>query len=225
MRPISSRSWTAPSRRARRAARRAAGRAARSQARAQRDALLHPAGELVRVALGRIAEPDELEQLAIFPARRLRDAPRTLRPNSTFARRSCWGRGCTPGRPCPCRAGWAAPATCPCRRRRSGPSRAGRSRRPGRSAVVLPHPEGPSSERNSPCSSETPIPSSATTSPNCRRSCCSSTYAISERLRPARRGPSAPDDEQRQHRAQVIPKLISDTRRAGYAFVWLMYWM
>ena len=42
-----------------------------------------------------------------------------------------------------------------------------------RSAVVLPHPDGPRSERNSPVAIERSIPSSATTSPNTRCSCWS----------------------------------------------------
>src|SRR5256886_4113561 len=48
-----------------------------------------------------------------------------------------------------------------------------------RSAVVFPHPDGPSSERNLPASSSTWIPSSATTGPNDRFSSLSSRYAIS----------------------------------------------
>ena len=58
----------------------------------ERDALLHAAGELVRVAVDRVAEPDELEQLAdpvgaLAPCR----CPRTRSPNSTFCRAVMFG--------------------------------------------------------------------------------------------------------------------------------------
>src|ERR1700751_5373228 len=47
-----------------------------------------------------------------------------------------------------------------------------------RSVVVLPHPDGPSSEKNSPASIETSIPSTAATSPNRFRSWTSSTAPV-----------------------------------------------
>src|SRR5215472_18210925 len=47
-----------------------------------------------------------------------------------------------------------------------------------RSDVVLPQPEGPSSEKNSPASIETSIPSTAATSPNSFRSWTSSTEPV-----------------------------------------------
>src|SRR5215472_8022001 len=47
-----------------------------------------------------------------------------------------------------------------------------------RSVVVLPQPEGPSSEKNSPASIETSIPSTAITSPNSFRSWTSSTEPV-----------------------------------------------
>src|SRR5215471_13918445 len=47
-----------------------------------------------------------------------------------------------------------------------------------RSVVVLPQPEGPSSEKNSPASIETSIPSTAATSPNSFRSWTSSTEPV-----------------------------------------------
>ena len=52
-------------------------------------------------------------------------------------------------------SGWSKPAT-------------------SRNAVVLPHPEGPSSERNSPSPSEISMPSSAFTAPKLRCSPLSS---------------------------------------------------
>src|SRR5690348_15687341 len=47
-----------------------------------------------------------------------------------------------------------------------------------RSVVVLPQPDGPSSEKNSPASIETSIPSTAATSPKCFRSWTSSTAPV-----------------------------------------------
>src|SRR6478609_6397163 len=47
-----------------------------------------------------------------------------------------------------------------------------------RSVVVFPQPEGPSSEKNSPASIETSIPSTAATSPNSFRSWTSSTDPV-----------------------------------------------
>src|SRR5215470_17271653 len=47
-----------------------------------------------------------------------------------------------------------------------------------RNVVVLPHPEGPSSEKNSPASIETSIPSTAATSPNSFRSSTRSTEPV-----------------------------------------------
>ena len=117
----------------------------------ERDALLHAAGELVRVAVARVAEPDELEQLpdALPPVGLV-----ACRGSSGRTRRSgapsCSGRASTPGRPCPCRAcsGETLVTSLPSTtiRPSSGRSKPATSR----SAVVLPQPDGPSSERNSP---------------------------------------------------------------------------
>src|SRR3954469_769334 len=75
-----------------------------------------------------------------------------------------------------------------------------------RKAVVLPQPEGPSSERNSPWPSSTWMPFSAFTGPKLRCRSWSSRYAISALSSraaedPARAAALAADEEQREHRA------------------------
>ena len=120
----------------------------------ERDALLHAARELMRVAGRRVrGEADELEQLvdALARGRCCRGCGSAARTRRS-APRSCSGTASTPGRPCPCRACWGR------RRVMSLPSTStrpasGRSKpATSRSAVVFPQPDGPSSERNSPCS-------------------------------------------------------------------------
>ena len=59
----------------------------------ERDALLHAARELVRIAVAGVAEADELEQLADPAApRRPCRLPRIFRPNSTFWRAVMFGK-------------------------------------------------------------------------------------------------------------------------------------
>ena len=84
---------------------------------------------------------------------------------------------------CP-ESGWSKPAT-------------------SRSAVVLPQPLGPSSETNSPVSSERSIPWSAVTGPKERHSSLSSTWACHYRPIPTRTvrwPPRRPIEEDREHR-------------------------
>ena len=71
----------------------------------QRHPLLLAAGDLVRVAVGVVAEADELEQLAGAPAALGRaDAAQPQPELDVLPRGQVAGTGCTPGTPCPCRA-------------------------------------------------------------------------------------------------------------------------
>ncbi len=117
----------------------------------ERDALLHAARELVRIALAGVPEPDELEQLSdpLAPVG-LRLADRIRSPYSTFCSAVMFGKRLYAWKTMPMsrlfggvrvrsfpstticpESGWSKPAT-------------------RRSAVVLPQPLGPSSETNSP---------------------------------------------------------------------------
>ena len=59
----------------------------------ERDALLHAAGELMRIAVARVPEADELEQLARRASRRSAlSRPRIFKPYSTFCRAVMFGK-------------------------------------------------------------------------------------------------------------------------------------
>ncbi len=99
---------------------------------------------------------------------------------------------------CP-ESGWSKPAT-------------------SRSAVVLPQPLGPSSETNSPVSSERLIPWSAVTGPNERHSSLQLDVSGHQRPIPTRTvrwPPRRPTRRIESIAAQVIPKLISVAAAAG----------
>ena len=67
------------------------------------------------------------------------------------------------------------------------------------------------------------MPFSASKSPNDRRSSCSSTCAISGLPRSLRWPPRPrPTSSSPSIATQVIPKLISESAAASYAFAWLI---
>ena len=145
----------------------------------ERDPLLHPARELVRIAVAGVAEADELEQLRDLAPRRSSFAvPRIFSPYSTFRDALMFGKRLYAWKTMPMSRllGGTRVMSLPATRMRP---EFGRSKPATmRSAVVLPQPDGPSSETNSPSSSEMLMPSSATTSPNDRCRVSSSTNAI-----------------------------------------------
>ena len=115
-----------------------------------RHPLLHAAGELARAVLGEVAQPDQLEQLprplaALRPADAVRApaaARRSPAPCATAAGRPAGTRSRSPGR--------AAPRRPSCRTRDRPRWSARRGRATSRSSVLLPQPDGPMSETNSP---------------------------------------------------------------------------
>ncbi len=118
----------------------------------ERDALLHPARELVRVALASMAEPDELEQLLRSSLRRSDfDLPRIRRPYSTFCAAVMFGKRLYAWKTIPMSRlfGGTLVRSRPSTTIRPASARSKPATR--RRAVVLPHPLGPRSETNSPC--------------------------------------------------------------------------
>ena len=166
-------------------------------------------------------EADELEQLAdplaaVALAACRRTAGRTRRSGA----RSCSGTGCRPGRPCRCRACWAASASRPCRRRRSSRRSGGRSRRRGAAPSSCRSRTGRAATRTRPARGEVdPVerdhgPEDPPQSARARgrpsaRSCRE--HGARRRPRPISRSESIA--------AQVMPKLSSETAAAGYACV------
>ena len=94
-----------------------------------------------------------------------------------------------------------------------------------RSAVVLPQPDGPSSETNSPVAISRSMPARATTSPNRRCNCFSSTAAMAY-FPPSVIGAwrPLPTASSASIAAQVIANDSSATAAAGYPLFWPMYW-
>ena len=133
----------------------------------ERDALPLPARELQRLAVAELGEAHHLERLGRAGA-----CARPSRPCGSSGRRrrsrprSCAGTARSPGRPCS-RRGRTAPAA----RRPAPPSQILPSvgcSNPAiiRRHVVLPEPDGPSIEKNSPSRTSRSTPSTAMTSPN-----------------------------------------------------------
>ena len=159
----------APWRRGRRAARRAGGPRLDGQRAGQGYPLLLPAGHLVRVLRSAEAEADQLEVLpAPGPACRLVLLAHAQAEGHVLLGASCSGRGCSSGRPCPCRAaGPGCGESWPLTRIRAGTGRLETRQDP--SAVVLPQPDGPRRATNSPGWRVRVNPSSAWVAPKRRR--------------------------------------------------------
>ena len=143
----------------------------------QRDPLLLPAGQLVRVLPALGGQADHVEQVGGPPlplggaeaAHPQAEARRSPAP-------SCSGTGCSSGTPCPCPAGPRAARHVPAvhlDRAGIGGSKPARIR----SAVVLPQPDGPSRATSSPGASRRLSPSRARVAPKDRDRFRSSTVA------------------------------------------------
>ena len=172
----------------------------------------------MRIAVAGMAEADELEQLARrglrrSPCRR----PRIFRPNSTFCAAVMFGNSEYAWKTMPMSRLFGETRVTSLPSTTIAPA-SGRSKpATSRSAVVLPQPDGPSSERNSPWPSSTSMPVERRRrrrSARCRF--WSSRYAISVAppMSDGRRAPRLRPMKSRQSiAAQVMPKLISVTRR------------
>ena len=116
----------------------------------QRDALLLAARQLARPGLLAARAADELERL-LDALRISRSATlRRFSPKATLVARRGARRARSSGRPCSRCAGRAAPSP-PARPQEDRPSLGCSKPATIRSVVVLPQPDGPSSEKNSPC--------------------------------------------------------------------------
>ena len=123
----------------------------RRQRAGERHALLLAAGELVGIAVAELRQLDDAEHL--LDARvdlGLRHAGDLQAEADVLRHRQVRETAHRPGTPCRCCAGWASAASRPCRRRGCAPDVGSSKPATMRSTVVLPQPDGPRKETNSP---------------------------------------------------------------------------